>query len=114
MKRLFESFRSALNGILLGVSGQQNMKIHVTIAIMVVVVGFYFHISGGEWLAIVLCIGLVLSTELLNTALEHLVNLVSPHHQALAGKIKDVAAGAVLVLAIASSIVGLIIFSKYL
>ncbi len=67
-----------------------------------------------EWVAIILCIGMVLATELINTAIERLVDLISPDRNPIAGQIKDIAAGAVLICAIAAAIVGLIIFIPYL
>ena len=81
---------------------------------VVTAAGFYFGISRGEWIAVVLCFGMVLAAEGFNSAIERLVNLVSPGRNPLAGDIKDVAAGAVLVCAIAAAVVGLIIFLPYL
>ncbi len=114
MNRLFRSFIDAWRGIRLAVASQQNLKIHLAIATMVILAGIYFQIRITEWLAIVLAIGLVISAEMMNTALENIVNLVSPAHQPLAGKIKDLTAGAVLVLAITAVIIGVIIFIPYL
>lgn len=114
MNRFLKSFQYAFKGIWLAIAEQRNLKIHICVAIVVVSAGFYFGISKGEWLAIVLAIGLVMTTELINTSIEHIVNLVSPQHQPRAGKIKDIAAGAVLVAVITSVVIGLIIFGRHL
>ena len=79
-----------------------------------VFLGFGLGITRGEWVVVCLCIGLVISAELFNTAIERLVDLVSPQRHPLAGQVKDIAAGAVLVCALAAIAVGLIIFVPYL
>ena len=114
MKRLLKSFRYAFNGIASAFSEQPNLRIHGVIVALVVGAGFYFGLNESEWLAVVLAIGLVVTAELFNTSLEHMVNFVSPQRQPLAGNIKDIAAGAVLLAAITSGIVGCIVFSRYL
>lgn len=87
-----------------------NFQIHLVATILVGIAGWYFQLSGNEWLWIVLAIGLVLVAELLNTAIELLVDLVSPEFNVKAGKVKDVAAGAVIVAAFISVIIAAIIF----
>jgi diacylglycerol kinase (ATP) len=109
MKGFLNSFRFAFKGIRFGWQGR-NFRIQCLIALTVVVSGFIFEISRTEWLSMLIIIGLVLSFEIMNTAIEHLVNLISPEFNPLAGKIKDLAAGAVLVLSIIAAGVGLIIF----
>lgn len=86
------------------------MKIHVGVAVLVLGLGYVLKISSVEWITVVLCIGLVFSAEMFNTALEILVDKVSPQKDPIAGKIKDISAGAVLIAAIISVIVGVIIF----
>jgi diacylglycerol kinase len=110
MRRLVKSFGYALSGITYTAKTQLNFKIHLAAIFVVGIAGWYFKLSQGEWLCISLAIGLVLVTELLNTAVELLVDLVSPEFNALAGKVKDVAAGAVLVAAGTSVILAAIIF----
>ncbi len=104
----------ALNGILEALKTQWNMKIHLVAALIVIGMGFYFEISKIEWLIIVLCIGIVFIAEIANTAIEYLVDFVSPDIHPIAGKIKDLSAGAVLVAAITSFIAGLLIFGPEL
>jgi len=87
-----------------------NFRIHLVAILMVVLAGWYFHLSANEWLWIIFTIGLVLVTELLNTAIEILVDLVSPDFNIQAGRVKDVAAGAVVIAAIISVVIGSIIF----
>ena len=108
-KRLL-SFKFALNGILYMLKTQHNFWIHLVAAGTVVFAGFYFGLSTMEWVLICLTIGGVLTAESLNTAIELLVDKVSPEFNKKAGLIKDVAAGAVLILSIAAAITGALIF----
>lgn len=110
MNRFLKSFGYAWSGIRSVFKSEANIKIHISIAVLVVLFGVLFNISSTEWIAVVLCIGLVLTSEMFNTALETLVDKVSPGKDPLAGKTKDIAAGAVLISTIISVIVGLIIF----
>ncbi len=90
------------------------MKIHVVIGICTIGAGWFFSINTTEWCLVTLSIALVLSAEGFNTAIEHLTDLTSPDYHPLAGKAKDVAAGAVLLAAMGAAIIGIIIFSPYL
>lgn len=110
MKQRIRSFGYAIRGIQLVFGSEANMKIHATIAVAVVVCGFAFSISITEWLLCLICFGLVMGLEMVNTAIENVVDLVSPDQHPLAGKAKDIAAGAVLIAAVFSAIAGLIIF----
>lgn len=89
---------------------QPNARIHVVAALVVVGLSFYFEVSLGEWLALVLAMTLVIAAEALNTALEHVVDIASPQWSELARDAKDVAAAAVLVCAAGAAIVGGLIF----
>ncbi len=86
------------------------MKIHVVIGILTIGAGWFFSITTTEWCLVTISIALVLSAEGFNTAIEHLTDLSSPDYHPLAGKTKDVAAGAVLLAAMGAAIVGLIVF----
>jgi diacylglycerol kinase len=110
--KLLRSFGYAINGILLAVKEQLNLKIHLFALAVVTAAGFFFELNIAEWAMILLTFGLVLVAEMLNTALEYLVDFVSPQQHELAGKIKDVAAGAVLISAIIAAAVGLLIFGN--
>lgn len=110
MKKRVLSFRYAFRGIREVFGNETNMKIHIVVAILVIICGFLFSISLTEWMFCLLCFGLVTGAEMFNTAIEKVVDLVSPEYHPLAGKAKDVAAGAVLICAIFAAIVGLLIF----
>lgn len=107
---LLRSFGFAFQGIAALLRTQRNAQIHLAITCAVVIAAFALRISAGEWLAIVLAIALVLSLEAINTAIEAVVDLLSPQPHPLAKRAKDVAAGAVLVAAIGAAIVAWIIF----
>jgi diacylglycerol kinase (ATP) len=109
-KKRMKSFQYAFQGLIHMMKTQHNAWIHGMFAIAVIILSFYFKISKIEWLFIVSAIGLVFVTEFINTALETIVDIVSPEKQEKAGRAKDLAAGAVLVAAITALIVGLIIF----
>ena len=110
MPKLIDSFAHAFNGIAKAFATQRNMQIHGVILVIALIGGFYFNINSAEWIAIIICSGMVLSAEIINTAIEEIVNFISPGMNPKAGLIKDLAAGAVLITAIAAIIVGLIIF----
>ncbi len=110
MPNILNTFTYALNGIAKAFATQRNMQIHLVALILVICAGFYFDISSYEWIAIVLCSGLVFCAEIMNTAIEEIVNFISPEKHPKAGLIKDLAAGAVLIMAIAAVVVAAIIF----
>jgi diacylglycerol kinase (ATP) len=110
LRNRIKSFSYAFNGIATLFTSQPNARIHGVVLTLVVIAGFYFHIERTEWLAIALVSALVLSAEAMNTAVEFVVDLVSPDYHPLAGKAKDVAAAAVLLAAFGAITVGLIIF----
>ncbi len=110
IKRLINSFGYALDGIKYAFKYEQNIIVHFIVTIIVVIAGIFLHISFFEWLIVVMAIGLVVATELINTSIEALVDLACPEINSLAKIAKDTAAGAVLVFALTAVIVGLIIF----
>ena len=89
-------------------------KIHLSFMCAVILCGFYFHITKIEWMICLILFALVLSLELVNTAIEAVVDLASPDIHPLAKLSKDAAAGAVLISAIISAIIGLMIFIPYI
>ena len=99
-KRLITSFKYAFEGILQAYVGEQNLKIHTVIAILVIIFGFILKISYTEWLVCLVLIGLVLMAEFFNTSIEYLVDLVSPEIHPLAKATKDTASAGVLMMAI--------------
>ena len=90
------------------------MRIHVASVVAVHAAGLLFGLSGMEWSAIIIVQGMVLAAELLNTAVEHVVDLVSPQKHPLAKAAKDTAAAAVLLAAATAVAVGLIVFGPHL
>ena len=110
MKKLLKSFKYAIEGVFTGLKEEQNMKIHITIMILVIIFGIMLKISKAEWIICIILIGLVISMELINTAIDNTVDLITKEKNEQAKIAKDVAAGAVLVSAITSAIIGLIIF----
>lgn len=113
-KKQLRSFVYAWQGIRCCVGKEQNLSFHLITSAVVIIAGFALGITRMEWMVIALCIGVVIAAELFNTAIERLVDLVSPERHPIAGQVKDIAAGAVLVCAAAAAIVGLIIFVPYL
>lgn len=109
IRKRIKSFQFAIQGIRLSFLGV-NFKIQLVCMLCAIGMGFLFSISSGEWLAIILVSGLVLMAETFNSSLETLVDLVSPNYNEKAGQVKDLAAGAVLILSIAALVVGFIIF----
>jgi diacylglycerol kinase len=107
---LIRSFGFAFAGIGALLRSQRNAQIHAVATIVVLAAGIFFGASLGEWIALILAIALVFSLEALNTALEAVVDLVSPQPHPLAKKAKDVAAGAVLIGAIGAAVIGGLIF----
>ena len=108
------SFGHACRGLKVLVQTQRNARIHAVATILVVVAGVLSRISPADWALIALAIVCVWATEALNTTLEFLVDLVSPDLHPLAAKAKDVAAGAVLIAAIGSLIVGGLVFGPHI
>lgn len=114
MKKFIRGFGYAFKGLGYAYKTQLNFRVHVFAAILAIALGFYLHISAAEWNWIILCIAMVLLTELLNTAIETLVDLVSPGYNKLAGHVKDISAAAVLVVAFFTLATALIIFGPKL
>jgi len=108
-RSIVESFRFAFSGLWYALRTQRNTRIHLSIAVGAVVLGLWLALSPTQWAVLVLTIGFVLVSEMLNTVAEVLVDLVSPGYHPLAKVVKDVTAGAVLLAAIISVIVGLLV-----
>lgn len=113
MKRLLNSFKYAFNGLISLYQTGGNIRIHFSAALIVILFAYIFNVSAIEWTILLICIGVVISAEAMNTSIEKLTDKVSPDFNKEAGKIKDIAAGAVLVLAIMAAIIAIIIFYPY-
>jgi undecaprenol kinase len=107
---LASSFKFGFEGIAAAAVKERNVKIHIAISVFVILSGFVFSISKYEWIAIILSIGGMISMEMMNTAIERTVDMYTKEYHPLAKQAKDIAAGAVLVFAISSVIIGFIIF----
>jgi len=105
-----KAFGFALQGILGFFKEESHAQIHLFMAVVVILAGIFFDISSFEWMICGLCIGIVLISEMFNSSMENMVNLVSPQENKLAGRAKDLAAGAVLIASCISALIGLFIF----
>ena len=110
IKARLSSFANAFRGLFVYIRQEHNAWIHCAATVLVVLAGFLTGLSRTEWLAIVFAIGMVLSTEALNSAIERLSDVVQPDQDERIRRVKDLSAGAVLLCAIAAAVVGLIIF----
>lgn len=113
IRHRIKSFGYAIKGIGSFIGKEPNAWIHCLAMIVVTFFGFYFDITRTEWCIVLLCFAIVLASEAFNTAIERLVNLVSPDFHPIAGDVKDIAAGAVLICAIGAAIIGCVVFIPY-
>lgn len=109
-KKIINSFKYAFEGFVQSLKAERNMKIHISVMLVVILCGFIFKISRGEWIICIILFGIVISAELFNTAIETVVDIAMPEKNDKAKTAKDVAAAGVLIIAISSAIIGLIIF----
>ena len=100
----------AFKGAVLLLKTEASIKIQFTLGIIVTIAGFYYNISTTEWLIQLLAIALVMCAEGVNTAIEAIADFIHPEHHEKIGLIKDIAAGAVFIAAVFTSIIGLIIY----
>jgi diacylglycerol kinase (ATP) len=103
-------FSNAVRGIVVFIKNTPHLWLHLSIALLVVILGYILCVSSTEWLFIVIGIGSVLSAEAFNTAIEIDIDLTSPEYHPFARDTKDVAAGAVLITGLMALVIGLIIF----
>ena len=108
--KIINSFKYAIQGFFSALKTERNMKIHIALALIVIIMGAWLNISTIEWIVCVILIALVIAGELINTAIETVVDIAMPQKNEKAKKAKDISASAVLVLAIGSVVIGLIIF----
>ena len=108
------SFKCAIKGIAVTVRSQHNAWIHAVATVVACAAGVFFGLSKSEWCWIVLAIVVVWTAEALNTAFEFLADVASPTFHPIAGKAKDVAAGAVLIAALGSAVIGILIIGPHI
>ena len=111
---LFKSFECSARGVARVALTQRSFRIQLLIFALVIIAGFIFHISNNEWLFVILVSGMVLSLEMINTALEYIIDLVTEEYKVHVKHIKDITAGAVLVSSLIAFVGGLIIFIPHL
>ncbi|MEC1522933.1 diacylglycerol kinase family protein [Neobacillus niacini] len=111
---LWKSFSFAITGIKTALWSERNMRIHLFVSFIVIGCSVFFSISKLEWLFVIVAIGGILSLELINTAIERVVDLVTEDYHPLAKQAKDLAAGAVFIYAITAVVIGSIIFLPYI
>lgn len=112
--RLIRSFQVAIRGIGLMVRSERNARIHLVATLVVVIAGLTFEIQRGEWLAVTFAIALVWCAEGFNSAIEELSDVVSSQSHPGIARTKDIAAGAVLIAAIAAVVIAVLIFGPYI
>ncbi len=103
-------FSYAWQGIRFVIKSERNFRIHLVAAILVFIAGWILQISLMEWIIIVILIGMVLITEMLNTVVEQMIDYIKPEMHPAAKQIKDIAAGAVLIAAMVAAIIGCLVF----
>jgi len=104
------SFNHAARGLSIVLRTQPNIIIHILSSLIVLILGFFYHISHFEWIILIFAVGMVMAAEAFNTAIEIDIDLTSPDYHPFARDTKDVAAGAVLITAFTALVIGLIIF----
>jgi diacylglycerol kinase (ATP) len=109
-----KSFANAFAGLFYFFKSQVHGRVHLLATLIIITFGFYFSITATEWCILTICIALVIATEILNTSVEKLADKVSDVYDEKIRKVKDLAAAAVLITAIAAAIIALIIFIPYL
>ncbi len=106
----FKSFGFASEGIKAAFKNEPNFRIHTAIAVVTVLMGLFFHFAAVEWVLLILTISYVMIFELINTAIEEIVDKVSPNFSQSAKLIKDISAAAVLIAAVSAALTGLLLF----
>ncbi len=113
-KSLWSSFMYAVEGIWHALKNNRNFRIEVFLGVLAVLLGLYLQITALEMVIVILVILLVILSEMVNTSLEEMVNLITSEHKKEAKIAKDVAAGMVLVAAAGSAVIGFLIFTPYI
>lgn len=110
---LIKTFSFALKGIYYGFRTQKNLRIQLLAFVLVLLAAIFSGFSIKEYMVILFCSAMVFSVEMLNTAIEVLVDMVSPGWNEKAGMVKDIAAGAVLIVSIAAAVIGAMLFLNH-
>jgi diacylglycerol kinase len=110
IRKRLKSFTYAFAGLKVLFKEEHNARIHIIVAICVLILGFFLKISPIEWIAVVFAIGFVISMEIFNSAIENIADFISPERNEKIKKIKDLSAAGVLISAITAMVIGLIVF----
>lgn len=110
IKKRLLSFTYAFNGLKILIREEHNARLHIIASILAIIFSIIFQINPYEWVVIILCIGLVITTEIVNTSIENIADFISPLHNNQIKKIKDLAASSVLISSLTSLIIAMIIF----
>lgn len=114
VSRLPASVKYAWRGLWHVLRSEQNAQIHFIATLVVIGLGFWFHISTGEFAILLLAIGLVVSSEVLNTIIEDFLDVIHPQHHPAVRRIKDALAGAVLLSAMVAVVIGILVFLPHI
>lgn len=114
VKKLFQSFRHAINGVIFLLTNEQNARIHAIVTILVGVLGYIFQVSRLEATILFIAVVLVFAIEIINTAIEKMFDLLHPENHEIIRSVKDAMAGAVLISAIIAFVVAILIFLPYI
>ncbi|MDR3061433.1 MAG: diacylglycerol kinase family protein [Dysgonamonadaceae bacterium] len=109
-----KSFAVAFRGLKIIFVGERNFRIQLLLGLFAVIACFFFQVTTSEWIVVLLLIAVILSTEALNTCIEYICDYISPEYHHMIKKIKDVAAGAVLLCVIIAVVITCIIFIPYI
>jgi undecaprenol kinase len=110
MGKLGRSFQAAVNGIVISISKERNLRIELSVVVLIIFFARYYELNGNDYATLFMTIGVVLSAEMFNSAMERMVDMAHPQRSHIAGQIKDIAAGGVLISSILSVAVGVSLF----
>ncbi len=110
IRKRMQSFKYAFNGFKILLIEEHNARIHMLVAVLVIIAGVYFNVSVKEWVAIVFAIVLVFAAELFNSSIENLADFVTKEPHPEIKKVKDLSAAAVLICAVGAVVIGLLVF----
>ena len=110
IKDWLKGFNFAFNGLIYVFKNEQNARIHFVVSVFVISAGLYIHLSLIKWYLVICCIGSVIAAELFNTAIELITDKIWPEKNNDAKIIKDISAGAVLIISISAAIIGVLVF----
>lgn len=111
--KFFKSFTFAFKGILFCISNERNMRVHISVAMLVLIFAYFFNLTVNQYAILILTFAIVIACEMINTAIEILVNMNSPNYSVFAKIAKDIAAGAVFISALGAIGVGICFFLDF-